>query len=735
MSWGRRGRLAWRGVGALALAVAGSTEPAATHAGAQASSQPTVELNVGHAGQFEPGSPVVARVRIRTPRLFAGDLVLSSNRVEVTREVEVAGGSVKEFYLLVPTSSFERSLEVQAFLRKGDRVVTSVSDGADFDASEEPVGLLPGAAGSGELPGVVPLTVDIGTARFSRVAMAELDLAPDSLASLGTIAAASGEVGALSPEQRSALLQWVHLGGRLLVDEAPGTATAGLYDTSGDGRASAGNGEIVAVDGAIAAGRWTGLIEPTERWSSQERGDSGMITDLVAQDANIRQAGLGGLSVFLLLYVFLVGPVMFLVLRQSGRRQWAWAGIPGIALVFTIGAYVLGRDLRSNARPAHASILISSPAGSLAKSWVGVNSTRGGTAKIRFPREWSAQSSMFNGNGSRAGRDKLNDQADGLEARIPLGPGEFGLLEAQGPVRQPGGLEIVAAPATDKDTGEGTISGTIKNTLPFAVEGVYVAVGSTAHSIGNIPAGQTADWVAPAPVVAFGNQSIADQIAATSFDGSRFDRANFGRRALVSEAQRALGWTDAAGTVSAYGWTSEYSPPVAAGGTRQIRGTTLVVGLAAIPGGFPGGGDVRLLRGSMFEGQGVMGGGRNGESVVLRIDAAKTVNPANALLDAPTGNQPAEVWIDGRWHSLGQGVARPADEQPGGFAEAAPEKMITCSPDGGCSTVVQGFRRGALGVGGTSTAPIPAGAFVNGRVFVRLAGIVQPFAIGQVRVR
>lgn len=733
MSWGRKSRLAWRGVGALAVAVAGSTAPAATHAGAQASSQPTVELNVGHAGQFEPGSPVVARVTIRTPRLFAGDLVVSSNRVEITREVEVAGGSVKEFFVLVPTSPFERSLEVQAFLRKGDRVVTSVRDGADFNPSEEPVGLLPGAAGSGELPGVVPLTVDIGTARFSRVAIPELDLAPDSLASLGTIAAASGEVGALSPEQRSALFQWVHLGGRLLVDEAPGTATAGLYDTSGDGRASAGNGEIVAVDGAIAAGRWTGLIEPSERWSNQERGDSTMITDLVARDANIRQAGLGGLSVFLLLYVFLVGPVLFLVLRQSGRRQWAWAGIPGIALVFTIGAYVLGRDLRSNARPAHASILVSTPAGSLAKSWVGVNSTRGGTAKISFPRQWSAQSSMFNGNGPRAGRDELNDGADGLEARIPLGPGEFGLLEGQGPVGQPGGLEIVAAPATDTDTT--TVSGTIKNTLPFAVEGVYVAVGNSAASIGNIAAGETAEWTAPVPVGAFGNQPLPDQIAATSFDGGRFDRANFGRRALVSEAQRSLGWTDAAATVSAYGWTSEYSPPVAAGGTRQVRGTTLVVGLAALPGGFPGGGDVRLMRGTVFEGQGVMGGGRNGEAVVIRIDAAKTVNLTSALLDTPDGNGPPEVWIDGRWQPLGQAAGGPPpDPQPEGFGAVPSGSVTTCNGRGNCTTTVQGFDRDGR-FGGSSTSPIPAGAFVNGRVFIRLAGIVQPFAIGQVRVR
>jgi len=55
-----------------------------------------------------------------------------------------------------------------------------------------------------------------------------------------------------------------------------------------------------------------------------------------------------GLSLFLLFYVIVVGPVNYLVLRRLGRREWAWLTIPAIILFFSMMAYLTGFRLRGN---------------------------------------------------------------------------------------------------------------------------------------------------------------------------------------------------------------------------------------------------------------------------------------------------------------------------------------------------------------------------------------------------
>jgi hypothetical protein len=53
-----------------------------------------------------------------------------------------------------------------------------------------------------------------------------------------------------------------------------------------------------------------------------------------------------GLALLLVLYIVLVGPVNFLVLRRLKRLQWGWVSVPLITLVFTAGAFGLGYALR-----------------------------------------------------------------------------------------------------------------------------------------------------------------------------------------------------------------------------------------------------------------------------------------------------------------------------------------------------------------------------------------------------
>ena len=51
---------------------------------------------------------------------------------------------------------------------------------------------------------------------------------------------------------------------------------------------------------------------------------------------------------FLALYIVLIGPVNYLVLKRMGRREWAWATIPALILIFSVLAYTVGFNLRGS---------------------------------------------------------------------------------------------------------------------------------------------------------------------------------------------------------------------------------------------------------------------------------------------------------------------------------------------------------------------------------------------------
>jgi hypothetical protein len=54
------------------------------------------------------------------------------------------------------------------------------------------------------------------------------------------------------------------------------------------------------------------------------------------------------LTVLLFVYVLLVGPVNYLVLRWRKKQHWAWVTIPVLTLLFTAGTFALGFSLRGS---------------------------------------------------------------------------------------------------------------------------------------------------------------------------------------------------------------------------------------------------------------------------------------------------------------------------------------------------------------------------------------------------
>lgn len=700
---------------ALVAAVVASVALTTLGGAGPASAETTLEVDAGYAGAFVPGQEVPIRVRVTADRLVRGTLEVAvgtpENGTPVAMAVEVPGGGQKQFLMTAP-AGLNQSPDVTARLRQDDRVIAAGRTTIRAAADTELVGILPGALRGRAVPGVQPLVVDAGTARFAAVGEAELEGAPGTLSPLSTLAADADELGRLSPGARAGVLRWLDAGGRLLVDSAKGQVVPGLPDAwqpGPRGRAPAGRGEVVATDGAIAANRWSGLVEPSGWGTLSARfvGDLPLPFTL-ARDAGLRTPELGWLVGFLVVYVVVVGPLLFLAVRRRGRPELAWVAVPLVALVFSSGSYVVGRDLRKSTQLVHASVLASGPSGSTATTYVGVFSRSGETARIGFPAGWSTGG--FSDLGQTPSSSVVNMTADGPDARLPLNTGEFGMVHATGPVPHVASLDVTAT----SDAG-GRVTGTIRNGTAFDLDAVAV-LGSTSTLVGTLGAGAEAPFaVGNAGVVRMdgGGDGFGVWASNRAFLNDSEEPVDFG---LWQAAMRQGGVNYLTpNTVVAAGWTRDFVPDVRVGGhSAKADGRTVVLARAAVtpapqaPLALAARRDiVRDPFANRLNGA----GGQNTGSVV-RFVLPSGVDTSKLTLQSPFGS--VEVWQDGAWKSAACDVPGcPANAKPGVVVNACPPGPVPCAPVAEARAFV------------AADLTVPAGAIRDGVIFARVLGPVS----------
>jgi hypothetical protein len=83
---------------------------------------------------------------------------------------------------------------------------------------------------------------------------------------------------------------------------------------------------------------------PTDMSARQMK--AGQMTYALSRLPTLDLPSIRGLGLLLVLYVVLVGPVNYLVLRWRKRLHWAWVSVPLITVVFSAGAFGLGYTLR-----------------------------------------------------------------------------------------------------------------------------------------------------------------------------------------------------------------------------------------------------------------------------------------------------------------------------------------------------------------------------------------------------
>jgi hypothetical protein len=715
-------RRAGLAVAAVATALAGLTTTGASPAAADT----RLEVSAGYAGgNFVPGRALPVRVRITADRLVKGTLRVqiesSGDTVPVTVPVEVPGGSNKEYLVVLPTLAGFDSADVTASLTGDDAAAGEAK--VDFTGDTELVGLVPDLVAAA--PGPVPLAHDLGTARFQLLGDDDLAI-PGALEPLGTIVTGPEGLAPLGEAARANILTWLDQGGRLVVDAAPGDRVAGLPDAwqpGGAARVFAGRGQVRLASGAVAAGRWAQLIEPTALVEPGELGsgffgpDTGVGASIAA-DGGLRVPALSWLVAFLVAYVVLAGPVVFLVLRRRGRAGWTWFVVPGLAVVFAIGAFVVGSDLRTGNETAHGTVVETGPGRARAFSYVGLLSRSGADARVRFPAGWQASglsTPAFDdfGPGPRltSGPRQVAVQGDTTVGEVELDPGGFGVLTGWGPVDESTGIEVTAEAAAD-----GSLSGTVRNTTGTALRDVLIMVGVRAWGGGTLQPGESADWqLGPGAGLSddtwngFPESPWSD---AAGWDDGVPDEGTAVNYQLWIDWHSRLADPYPGGMVMAAGWTDHWTPPVDSG--RAIRGGRTVFTTQA-PVTTAAGGAVPLdaVRREFVRGgkatpvevdQQVRDEFGDASGGVVRFTLPPGTDPSKRLqLDVPGLVVEVELLVDGRWTAV-----RPAAGTPGG--EGGPE-IDPFDPVG----------KGIIAV--------PPGAVDDGQIYARigfLTGSISP---------
>ena len=685
-----------------------------------ASAETTLQVDAGYAGSFVVGQEVPVRVRVSADRLMRGTLEVGIGSIEnatpVAMPVEVPGGSQKEFLIVAPSGiDPAQSPDVVARLLQGDQIVASGHMTVRAAVDTEIVGLLPGALRGRPVPGPAPLAVDAGTARFAAIGEGDLEQAPASLGPLSSLVADVDEIGRLAPGARAGVLRWMENGGRLLVDSARGQIVSGLPDAwqpGARGRAAAGLGEVVATGGAVAAGRWSGLVEPSGRGtvSAMFRGEVPLAGTLAA-DAGLRTPEIGWLVGFLAAYVVVVGPVVFFAVRRRGRPELAWVAVPLVALLFTSGSWAVGRNLRKATQLVHASVLTTGAGGPVATSYVGVFSRSGETARIGFPSGWST--GTFADVGGAARPSLVTQTADGPEARLALDTGQFGMVQATGPAAGDGagGLQVSAT----SDAG-GRVTGSVRNSTPFRLDGVALFVGSDAVSVGELGPGEESPFSVLTGQARFDGGNPEFMVWGGLGMGTPDGLADFG---LWQAAQSTGGVNQLTpDSVVAAGWTRDFVPDVRVGGRNaRPEGRTLVLSRAEVRLPATGPTTTAARRDIVRDPFGNRFARPAGTGAVVRFVFPDGADTSNLTMTNLFGS--GEIWHDGAWR---------AASCEGGNCQA-PNIKDGCPPGVPCPVAPQRFP-------GAARLNVPAAAVRDGVAYVRVPGPASiqqpvPFTIGR----
>jgi hypothetical protein len=502
-----------------------------------------------HVTVANSGPPIEGEVRLVIGTGFRGnDLVYSS-------PVSLPTQSQKRLSLFVHTGSHTGRLTVELLDDRGNLIQRAATNSlASLGTDELLYGVVGGQAG--RLAFLERVHGGRGRAAVALLTLADLPEVAAAWNALDILIIADADTGQLTPAQLGALASWVETGGQLVVtgganwqknssglaawlpvtvngshsladlpslaeqfgvplrDPGPYLVAAsqlrsGELLVHQDGlpllaRHNRGRGAVyfLALDPNLAPLRdwdgsprlWGEIATTVPRLPFWARGPQNSYTATAAVESlpGLALPSVLALFAFLMVYVIVVGPLNYAVLRRLKRREMAWLTIPAIIITFSAAAYLTGFQLKGNDVVLNQMSVVYGRAGSQAArvhSLLAVYSPRRAAYDVIFPADALVQPFERTGNlggglAAAGGQIVRNGAVIAPATRIDVGGTATFLVERLQP---PPALDAHAR--LRQSGGSQQLEMQLENNSGVTLENVNVIFGDQLIPVGDLTAG------------------------------------------------------------------------------------------------------------------------------------------------------------------------------------------------------------------------------------------------------
>jgi hypothetical protein len=303
--------------------------------------------------------------------------------------------------------------------------------------------------------------------------------------------------------------------------------------------------------------------------------DDSQITQALSNLPAVDLPDLGVLFALLLLYIALIGPINYLVLRRLDRREWAWVTMPVLVGVFAVAAYALGATLKGTDTIVNQVGIVRTAPGAetgLGQIYVGIFSPTRASYDVNVSNGallTNPISVQQNQNGTPL---DVQQGESGQLRDFQVGFAVLRTFRAEAPVRVP---RLDA----DLEYRDGAVVGTLTNRSDLPLEDVVVNLGRGIQTFREIAAGQSVRVAMKVADVRDDGNSLSMLAYGPWPAGGVTDRTEMTRRTVLDQywysAGPGSGAPQAGPTV--YAWTSGPELAVEVGSDAKQVGDTLHV--------------------------------------------------------------------------------------------------------------------------------------------------------------
>ncbi len=232
-----------------------------------------------------------------------------------------------------------------------------------------------------------------------------------------------------------------------------------------------------------------GQVPELPIWSGGIQNSSAAET-AVSSLPSLSLPSMGALILFLVVYILLIGPVNYLLLKRFNRRELAWVTIPVLVLLFSGLTYFIGFQIKGNSPIINQMSVVTGQAGvenGRVQSVLGLYSPRRAAYNLNLPASSAARplSDRFSGTGSNFEAITRGNALTVREIRTDISEIATFLVDSTQPLPA-----VNASAAIVMDGGDVVLDIVVENLSAIILENTSLLIGNQAYALGDLTPGE-----------------------------------------------------------------------------------------------------------------------------------------------------------------------------------------------------------------------------------------------------